>query len=173
MPTNSTFGWPITNKSDMFKPTAISALEGAAFDTRIALERDRHEMRVNTTGSLPSSGQFVGQQAWVNSRDRPYYWNGSAWRAANGLESGNITLSSVNWSGNAAPLRWTGELNVALPSGRFTAVPNVVTDCYAANRLVWSSLAKMPTTSSFSVRLTCVAPGASTVRLFWAAFDSN
>ena len=95
MPTNSTFGWPITNKNDMFKPTAISALEGAAFDTRITLERDRHELRVSSTGSLPGTGAYVGQQAWVNNRNRPYYWTGSAWRSANGVEGGTIFLTNV------------------------------------------------------------------------------
>ena len=173
MPTNSTFGWPITNKSDMFKPTAISALEGAAFDTRVTLERARHEMRVSTTGSLPSSGQFVGQAAWVNSRDRPYYWNGSAWKAANGLETGTIVLSSVNWSASAAPLRWTGELNIALPSGRFSAAPNVITNAYSTDRVVWSTVARATTTTSFRVRLICIAPGSTSVRVYWAAFDSN
>ena len=174
MPTNSTFGWPITNKNDMFKPTAISALEGAAFDTRITLERDRHELRVSSTGSLPGTGAYVGQQAWVNNRNRPYYWTGSAWRSANGVEGGTIFLTNVKWTGSAPPLRWSGALNISLPSGRFTATPIIVTNAFAANRVIWSSLSTTPSgTSSFQARLMCVAPGATSVRLNWVAVDSN
>lgn len=173
MPTNSTFGWPITNKADLFKPTAISALQGAAFDNRITLERARHETRVASTGALPGSGAYIGQQAWVNNRNRPYYWTGSAWMAANGLESGTIVLSSINWSASASPLRWTGELNIALPSGRFTAAPNVIANAYTSDRAVWCSVSRATTTTSFSVRLYCIAPGGSSARVYWAAFDSN
>lgn len=173
MPTNSTFGWPITNKSDMFKPTAISALEGAAFDTRVTLERARHEKRVATTAALPSVGDYVGQQAWVDNRNRPYYWTGASWKAANGFETGTITLSGVNWAGSAMPLRWTGEMNIALPAGRYTAAPNVVVNAYADDRVVWGSVSRPPTTTSFSVRLICIAPGSAWVRVYWAAFDSN
>ena len=174
MTTNSTFGWPIITKADMFKPTTISAAQGAAFDNRIQLERNRHEARVSSTSALPGTGAYVGQAVWVNNRNRPYYWTGAAWRSANGVEGGTILLSNVKYPASAAPLKWTGPINVSLPSGRFSAVPTIVVNAFAADRAIWASLATTPSsTTVFQARVYCVAPGAATVRLNWIAVDSN
>lgn len=174
MTTNSTFGWPIITKADMFKPTTISAAQGAAFDNRMQIERNRHEKRVSSTSALPGSGDFIGQAVWVNNRNRPYYWTGSAWRSANGVEGGTVFLSNVRWSGSANPLRWSGEINVALPSGRFSAVPYIVVNAFAKDRVIWGTVATTPSsTTAFRVRLICIAPGTASVRVNWIAVDAN
>lgn len=173
MTTNSTYGWPIITKADMYKPTTISAAQGAAFDNRVTLERARHEKRVASVSALPGTGDYVGQAAWVNNINMPYYWAGSAWKPANGVEGGWIHFSSVNWAHSAMPIRWTNVLNISLPSGRFTASPNVVVNGYSTDRVVWASVAGVPSTTSVPVRLMCVAPGGGGVRVYWVATDSN
>lgn len=41
---------------------------------------DRHELVVPNYASLPASGDFKGQLAFVESLDITYIWNGSSWR---------------------------------------------------------------------------------------------
>lgn len=173
MTTNSTFGWPIITKEDMFKPTTISQLQGAAFDNRVTLERQRYETRVASTSALPATGTYIGQQIWVTGRNRPYYWTGSSWKAANGFEAGNILIKPVSWTGSAFPLLWSGVINIALPAGRFTAVPNIVVNAYMDNRVIWGTPAAWPSTTTIKMRFVAIAPGAPNVHVFWAAFDSN
>lgn len=175
MPTNSTYGWPMATKADMFKPTNMDSLQGAAFDNRVVLERQRHELRVAATTALPSVGDYVGQAAWVDNRNRPYYWTGASWKSASGVEGGTVEIS-VSWptDARAYPLMWSGQYNISLPSGRFSAVPHVVVNAYADARVVWGSLLRKPTsTSSFPVRIIAVTPGAPKVTVSWVAVDSN
>lgn len=173
MTTNSTYGWPIITKSDMFKPTAISALQGAAFDNRMAAERSRYEINVAAPGNLPN-GVYVGQMAWVRSVNRPYFWtSANTWRTTTNVAGGTRFLN-VSWVGKAMPIIWTGAITITLPAGRFTATPYIVVNAFAANRVVWGTVVTTPSSgSSFQVRIIAVAPGASQVRVNWVAVDSN
>ena len=172
MPTNSTFGWPIISKSDMFKPSTQSSLEGAAFDNRVSLERQRHEKSVATVSALPSSGYFLGQAVWVTARNRPYYWDGATWKSGAGFDAGTLTLNSLNFGGNGGSFRWTTNINVALPSGRFSAVPYVFANATKTNHGVWSTVASKAI-NAFTIRIFSTVPPPSDVVVDWVAFDSN
>lgn len=37
------------------------------------------QIRADDVGSLPASGSFPGQTAWVDSSDELYCWDGAAW----------------------------------------------------------------------------------------------
>lgn len=173
MTTNSTYGWPIITKTDMFKPSVISAAQGAAFDNRVVLERARHERTVASISALPGTGHYVGQACWVQNINMPYYWNGATWKPANGVEGGFLHVSSITWSGTAAPMQWSNEISISLPTGRFTADPSAVVNAYAADRVIWASVSRKTTPSTIHARLMAVQPGAGAARIYWVAVDSN
>lgn len=173
MPTNSAYGWPIINKGDMFKPTTQSSLEAAAFDNRVTLERQRHEKSVATVSALPSEGDFLGQAVWVTARNRPYYWNGSAWKSGAGFEAGSIVLNSLSFPGNGGVFKWTAPLTISLPAGRFTAQPFVFVNAGdTASYGNWGSVVAR-TTTNFTARIYSTSPTPSTITVQWVAFDSN
>lgn len=173
MPTNSTFGWPIVSKSDMFKPSTQSSLEGAAFDNRVSIERQRHEKNVATVSALPASGDYLGQAVWVTARNRPYYWDGAAWKSGAGFEAGTIVLNSLSFPGNGGVFKWTAPLTIALPAGRFSAQPYVFVNAGdTATYANWGSVVGR-TTTNFTVRIYSTSPTPTSIGVQWVAFDSN
>ena len=175
MATNSTFGWPIITKSDSFSLTALSALQGAAFDSRMTTERNRYEGNVAGTGNLPATGTFTGQSVWVRAENKPYFWNGSAWQTVSNASAGTLFMNDITWTGSKTPLRWTAARNVTVPANKRHDDPIYVVNAFAADRVVWASLATTPTNSStFAVRIMCVAPGPkSQLRLNWIAVNND